>query len=169
MSFRFSCGGWLVCSEGKVVEVLTAARGGTRRSLAAGRLADWGLTAGRLAEWGLTLPQPQVEVFDESGGFVARTDGAWVEQATVLEIDGMDKYRLPKNGVVDPEAAWEIEKARYDRVGNLGLERVRFGLKDILRHEERVRSVIRTRRACGSLARFAGYFRVPSASNLTLS
>ena len=79
------------------------------------------------------------------------------------------KYRLPKNGVVDPEAAWEIEKARYDRVGNLGLERVRFGLTDILRHEERVRSVIRTRRACGSLARFAGHFRVPSASDLTLS
>jgi len=136
-----------------------------------GRRETWleSYTYVRLAEWGLTLPEPQVEVFDESGGFVARTDGAWVEQATVLEIDGMDKYRLPKNGVVDPEAAWEIEKARYDRVGNLGLERVRFGLKDILRHEERVRSVIRTRRACGSLARFAGYFRVPSASNLTLS
>ena len=86
----------------------------------------------RFAEWGLTLPQPQVEVFDESGEFVARTDGAWVEQGTVLELDGKSKYRLPEGGVIDPAAAWELEKARYDRVGNLGLERVRFGLTDLL-------------------------------------
>jgi hypothetical protein len=123
----------------------------------------------RFAEWGLTLPQPQVEVFDESGEFVARTDGAWVKQGTVLELDGKSKYRLPKGGVVDPSAAWELEKARYDRVGNLGLERVRFGLTDLFRHEDRVRSVIRARRACGSLERFAGHFRIPSASDLTLS
>src|SRR3954454_6326314 len=31
----------------------------------------------RLAEWGVPLPQPQVEVFDELGDLVARTDGAW--------------------------------------------------------------------------------------------
>ena len=123
----------------------------------------------RLAEWGLTVPQPQVEVFDESGDFVARTDGAWVEQATVLELDGKGKYRLVRNGSVDPEAAWEREKARYDRLGNLGVERVRFGLTDILGHGDRVRSTIRTRRACGSLARFTGHFRIPSASDLTLS
>jgi hypothetical protein len=123
----------------------------------------------RLAEWGLTVPQAQVEVFDEYGDFVARTDGAWVEQATVLELDGKSKYRLVRNGSVDPQAAWEQEKARYDRVGNLGVERVRFGLTDLLRHGDRVRSSIRHRRACGSLARFTGHFRIPSASDLTLS
>jgi hypothetical protein len=122
-----------------------------------------------LAEWGLTLPQPQVEVFDEYGDFVARTDGAWVQQATVLELDGRTKYQLPRNGSVDPQAAWEMEKARYDRVGNLGVERVRFGLTDLLRHGDRVRSTIRHRRASGSLARFTGHFRIPSASDLTLS
>jgi hypothetical protein len=123
----------------------------------------------RLAEWGVTVPQPQVEVFDESGDFVARTDGAWVEQATVLELDGKGKYGLSRNGAVDPQAAWEREKSRYDRVGNLGVERVRFGLTDIVRHGERVRSAIRIRRACGSLDRFAGHFRIPSPSDLTLS
>jgi hypothetical protein len=110
-----------------------------------------------------------VEVFDESGEFVARTDGAWVEQGTVLELDGKSKYGLPTGGVVDPSAAWELEKARYDRVGNLGLERVRFGLTDLLHHEGRVRSVIRARRGCGSIERFAGHFRIPSPSDLTLS
>lgn len=122
----------------------------------------------RMAEWGLALPTPQVEVFDDAGEFVARTDGAWVEQATVLELDGKGKYGLPLDGVVDPEAAWEMEKARYDRVGNLGAERVRFGLTDLLHHETRVRSAIRTRRACGSRSRFAGSFRILPASDLTL-
>jgi hypothetical protein len=107
-------------------------------------------------------------VFDDAGAFVARTDGAWVEQATVLELDGKGKYWLPLNGVVDPEAVWEMEKARYDRVGNLGAERVRFGLTDLLRHETRIRSAIQTRRACGSLSRFAGSFRILPASDLTL-
>jgi hypothetical protein len=122
----------------------------------------------RLAEWRVPLPQPQVEVFDDLGEFVARTDGAWIEQATVVELDGKSKYGLPRNGVVDPDTAWALEKARYDRLGNLGLERVRFDLMDLLRHEQRVRSTIRTRRACGSPGRFAGPFRIPSASDLTL-
>ena len=122
----------------------------------------------RFAEWGVTIPQPQVEVFDEAGHFVARTDGAWVEDATVLELDGKAKYRMQRGGTVDPEAVWEAEKARYDRVGNLGVERVRFGLTDILRHEMRVRTAIRSRRRAGSLARFSGSFRIPQSSGLTL-
>lgn len=122
----------------------------------------------RLAEWQVTLPQPQVDVLDEGDSFVARTDGAWVEDATVLELDGKAKYQVPGNGVVDPESVWEAEKARYDRIGNLGVERVRFGLTDLLRHEARVRMAIRMRRRSGSLARFSGSFRIPAASNLTL-
>lgn len=122
----------------------------------------------RLAEWDIALPVPQVEVFDEAGYFVARTDGAWLDDATVLELDGKSKYRLSTNGVVDPSAVWEVEKARYDRIGNLGLERVRFGLTDLSRHGGRVRAAISGRRRCGSLDRFSGRFRIPSASDLTL-
>jgi hypothetical protein len=122
----------------------------------------------RLAEWDVPLPQPQVEVFDETGRFVARTDGAWVEDATVLELDGMVKYRLAKAGLVDPDAVFAAEKARYDRIGNLGAERVRFGLDDLLHHEVRVKTAIRSRRQCGSMARFSGSFRVPTASGLLL-
>jgi len=122
----------------------------------------------RFAEWGISLPHPQVEVFDETGHFVARTDGAWIEDATVLELDGMAKYQMPTNGMVDPDAVWEGEKARYDRLGNLGLERVRFGLTDLRRNEVQVRRAVRARRGCGSLTRFSGSFRIRSSSGLTL-
>ncbi|HEY6743249.1 MAG TPA: hypothetical protein VI110_12895 [Lapillicoccus sp.] len=122
----------------------------------------------RLAEWEVPLPEPQVQVLDEADHFVARTDGAWVEDATVLELDGKAKYELPRDGVVDPRAAWEAEKARYDRIGNLGVERVRFGLTDLLRHETRVRRAITMRRRCGSLTRFSGSFHIPGTSSLTL-
>ena len=122
----------------------------------------------RFAEWGISLPHPQVEVFDEAGHFVARTDGAWIEDATVLELDGRTKYQIPTNGMVDPDAVWEAEKARYDRLGNLGLERVRFGLTDLRRHEVQVRMAVRARRGCGSLTRFSGSFRIRSSSGLTL-
>jgi hypothetical protein len=122
----------------------------------------------RFAEWGVTLPEPQVEIHDEAGVFLARADGVWIEDATVLELDGRSKYRLPLGGVEDPRAVWEMEKARYDRIGNLGLERVRFGLTDLTHHGGRVCSTIRTRRGAGSLTRFGGHFRIPPASDLTL-
>jgi hypothetical protein len=139
-------------------------------SLVDGRRETWleSYAFVRLAEWDVVLPEPQVKVFDEVDHFVARTDGAWVEDATVLELDGKAKYHLPREGVVDPEAVWEAEKDRYDRIGNLGVERVRFGLTDLLRHEARVRRAITTRRRCGSLARFSGSFRIPPSSGLTL-
>jgi hypothetical protein len=122
----------------------------------------------RFAEWGVSLRHPQVEVFDEAGHFVARTDGAWVEYARVLKLDGMAKYQMQTIGMVDPDPVWEAEKARYDRLGNLGLERVRFGLTDLRRHEVQVRMTVRARRGCGSLPRFSGSFRISSSSELTL-
>ena len=42
---------------------------------------------------------------------MARIDGAWLEQATVLELDGKSKYLLARDGVVDPEASVGEEKA----------------------------------------------------------
>ncbi|MEP6648709.1 MAG: type IV toxin-antitoxin system AbiEi family antitoxin domain-containing protein [Lapillicoccus sp.] len=122
----------------------------------------------RFTEWGVDLPEPQVEVFDEAGHFVARTDAGWLADGTVLELDGKAKYRLPKNGVVDPDVVWQHEKERYDRVGNLGLERVRFGLVDLLRREAAVRRQIAARRRAGSISRFSGTFRVTDRSGLTL-
>jgi hypothetical protein len=59
-------------------------------SLGDGRRETWleSYAFVRLAEWDVVLPEPQVKVFDEVDHFVARTDGAWVEDATVLELDG---------------------------------------------------------------------------------
>lgn len=122
----------------------------------------------RFAEWDLDLPEPQVGILDESGHFVGRVDGGWIEDGTVLELDGRSKYELPRDGVVDPGAVWLEEKQRYDRVGNLGLERVRFGLDDLLRRDATVRAEIAARRRVGSISRFSGRFRLTPRSGLTL-
>lgn len=122
----------------------------------------------RFAEWGVSLPTPQVDVLDHAGYLVARTDGCWVEDATVVELDGTAKYLRQNDGPVDPNAVWQAEKARYDRLGNLGLERVRFGLGDLLHREAMVKQLIQDRRSCGSLSRFTGSLRIPSPSGLTL-
>jgi hypothetical protein len=105
---------------------------------------------------------------DEHGRFVARVDGGWLEDGTVLELDGKSKYELPRDGVVDPEVTWLLEKQRYDRVGNLGLERVRFGLDDLLHRDATVRAQIRARRRVGSISRFSGRFVTTPSSGLTL-
>jgi hypothetical protein len=122
----------------------------------------------RFVEWGVELPEPQVGVFDDADNFVARVDAGWLEDGTVLELDGRSKYLLPRDGVVDPEAVWNEEKRRYDRVGNLGLERVRFGLTDLLHREGAVRADIRARRRIGSASRFTGRYRLTPSSGLTL-
>ncbi|MEO3937981.1 type IV toxin-antitoxin system AbiEi family antitoxin domain-containing protein [Dermatophilaceae bacterium Soc4.6] len=118
-------------------------------------------------EWGIDPPVPQLLVLDDAQRFVARVDAGWEEDATVLEIDGSQKYLLPQSStaqrVVDPHAAFRAEKARYDALGNLGLERVRFGLDDLLKHRARVERHVRDRRGHGSRARFTGRFeRLPA-------
>ena len=122
----------------------------------------------RFAEWEIPLPEPQVNILDEHGRFVARVDGGWLEDGTVLELDGKSKYALPRDGVVDPQVTWLLEKQRYDRVGNLGLERVRFGLDDLLHRDTTVRAQIRARRRVGSISRFSGRFVTTPSSGLTL-
>jgi hypothetical protein len=47
----------------------------------------------RLHEDGLTAPEPQQDIFDENGQFVARVDFCWKEQRTIGEFDGKIKYR----------------------------------------------------------------------------
>ena len=117
-------------------------------------------------EWAITLPEPQVVVVDRFGGAVGRVDGAWLEDATVVEFDGLGKYTMPIEEVVDPSMVWRVEKRRYDGMGNLGLERVRFGLEDLLHHGASVRAVIRARRAAGSRSRFSGSFQPTDATGL---
>ncbi len=116
-----------------------------------------------LSEWGLETPTPQLVVLNSRGRFLGRVDGGWLGEATVLELDGRGKY------ADRPDEAWAVEKNRYDAMGNLGLERVRFGLDDLLRRPQEVRTDIRDRRASGSAARFSGRFVVPDPTGLTFS
>jgi hypothetical protein len=53
----------------------------------------------RLHEDGLAAPEPQQDIFDENGQFVARVDFCWKEQRTIGEFDGKIKYgKLRKPG-----------------------------------------------------------------------
>ncbi|MEP6648901.1 MAG: type IV toxin-antitoxin system AbiEi family antitoxin domain-containing protein [Lapillicoccus sp.] len=117
-------------------------------------------------EWGLVLPEPQVWVDDSEGHALGlgRVDGAWLEDATVLELDGKAKYGEPAG--VDVPRPWLVEKVRYDEMGNLGLERVRFSLDDLHGRPEAVRRTIRLRRSVGSRGRFTGSFRLTDPTGL---
>lgn len=124
-----------------------------------GRRESWleSYAAVVLHEWGLPDVVPQLVVRDEHDRFVARVDGGWPEDNTVLELDGRAKYALPdEDGTVDPGSRWHHEKDRYDAVGNLGYERVRFGLGDLLHHRGVVESRARARRAAGRRTQVQG-------------
>jgi hypothetical protein len=115
-------------------------------------------------EWGVQLPEPQVWVLDADGLVVGRVDGAWIEDATVLELDGKAKYgTVEGNQVPKP---WLAEKVRYDRMGNLGLERIRLGLQDLLGGPTLVRRTVQARRDAGSIGRFSGTFRATDPTGL---
>ncbi len=121
-------------------------------------------------EWLIPLPEPQVQVHDGDGRMVARVDGGWVADAAVVELDGEAKYDMPPaEGDVDPRGSWRREKARYDALGNLGLERVRFGLDDLLLRRHQVTSLVRDARGRGSRSTFSGRFRSTDATGLTCS
>lgn len=118
-------------------------------------------------EWGIRLPEPQVWVDDEAGHALGRVDGAWLDDATVLELDGKTKYDEPDGD--DLPLAWLAEKARYDQMGNLGLERVRFTLRELRGQPEPIRRTIRLRRSVRSRGRFSGSFRETDPTGLRFS
>lgn len=115
--------------------------------------------------WGVPAPEPQVDVLDESGLFLGRVDGAWLSKATVLELDGLQKYALT-DVAQDASVRWAAEKRRYDAMGNLGLERVRFTLDDLLHRPRQTATQIQARRSAGSADRFSGQFRLTDATGL---
>jgi hypothetical protein len=118
-------------------------------------------------EWGMEKPEPQVWVVDPLGHPLGRVDGAWLADATVLELDGTTKYGAADGH--EPPRPWLAEKARYDRMGNLGLERVRLGLPDLRRGRGWVTRIVRDRRRVGSTERFSGTFRLTDPTGLRSS
>lgn len=147
-----------------------ALRADVAAPLVDGRRESWleSFAAVKFDQWEIEPPTPQLIILDADQTFVARADAGWEGDAVVIEIDGKAKYALPNKGVVDPVGAWEEEKDRFDRVGDLGLERVRFGLHHLLHESELVRRRVRERRHVGSASRFTGSFRLLPDEGLRL-
>ena len=136
-----------------------------------GRRESWleSYAAVLFSEWGVDPPTPQLIIVDAQDRFVARADAGWQEDATVIELDGKSKYLIPSGTAeVDPEARWEMEKDRYDRIGNLGVERIRFGLSHLHQEAVMVQRRIHDRRAAGSVDRFTGSFHSLPDSGLVI-
>jgi predicted transcriptional regulator of viral defense system len=86
------------------------------------------------AEGGLPPPQLQVEITDD--GFIGRVDFLWPEYRTIVEVDGLIKYKI------DPARARE-QLRRDSRLRRAGYEVEHFEWRDILEHPERVIAAIR--------------------------
>ena len=150
-----------------------AARGRSSLLLADPRretwLESWSFVT--LHAYGVPLPEPQVDVLERQGRFVARLDGLW-DLATAAEADGRVKYDL--RGVLgagaDPQASadelvsraqrrLDDEKLRRDRLNDLGLEVVRWGTAEVRRDPAALVRRVNARRASADASRFTGRFR----------
>jgi hypothetical protein len=86
------------------------------------------------AEHRIPMPTPQLEVFDELGRFVGRSDFGWIEERTLGEFDGKKKYgRLLLKPGQSPEDALFEEKRREDQLRDLGWEVVRWIWSELYR------------------------------------
>lgn len=95
-----------------------------------------------VAELNVSAPDLQVEVFDDLGRLVARSDFGWVEQRTLGDFDGRIKYgRLLRPGQTPGEAI-VAEKRREDMLRDLGWEIVRWMWED-LKHPELIEARLR--------------------------
>ncbi|HET7661976.1 MAG TPA: type IV toxin-antitoxin system AbiEi family antitoxin domain-containing protein [Oryzihumus sp.] len=74
---------------------------------------------------GLPVPEPQAEIRDARGVLVGRVDLFFRQQRTVVEFDGLLKYRE------EGQRALVREKVREDRLRALGLEVVRLTWRDL--------------------------------------
>ena len=84
------------------------------------------------AEHRIPVPEPQYEVFDSMGRFVARSDFGWEAWRTLGEFDGKQKYgRLLLKPGQTPEDALFEEKRREDLLRDLGWQIVRWIWADL--------------------------------------
>ena len=73
-----------------------------------------------LHQQGVPTPQPQLQVLDDSGRFVARCDFGWPQQRLIGEFDGRVKYgRLLRPGQDAGDVVFD-EKRREDALRELG-------------------------------------------------
>lgn len=125
----------------------------TALELADGRRESPGesIVAVRLYEIGLDGFEPQVEIFDDNGFFVARTDFAHRNSKTIIEFDGRAKYTLEGR---DHRREFDRERERERRLRALGYHVIRVFWKDLRRRQtftdiERIVRSRTQRRAAG--------------------
>ena len=99
-----------------------------------------------LSQLGVPTPQPQFDIFERNGRWVARTDFGWEGLRTVGEFDGKVKYgRLRRPGEESEDAVFR-EKLREDRIRDLGWEVVRWTWSDLQQPQvlaDRLRRAVR--------------------------
>lgn len=106
--------------------------------LADPRLESVGETRSFVAFWrhGIPRPEPQFEVYDERGNFVARVDFAWPDLKVYAEFDGKLKYTKLLQPGEDPGDVVFREKAREDLVRRVtGWICVRITWADLMQPE----------------------------------
>jgi hypothetical protein len=136
-----------------------------------GRRESWleSVSAVVLQGIGVPLGDAQVEILDERGRFVARVDRFWEEHGIVGEADGRAKYAVPDlGGVEGTRKALIREKAREDRLRDLGLEVIRWGMPEITAGGRAVAAAFQRARSRHPGSRFTGHVRRTPAVPLVL-
>jgi hypothetical protein len=134
-----------------------------------GRRESWleSVSAVVLHGVGVPLGEAQVEILDERCRFVARVDRFWEEHGIVGEADGLAKYAVPDlGGVEGTRRALLREKAREDRLRDLGLEVIRWGTPDIAAGGRAVAAAFQRARSRHAGSRFTGRARRSPAIEL---
>ncbi|HEY5784388.1 MAG TPA: hypothetical protein VIT65_06405 [Microlunatus sp.] len=79
-----------------------------------------------LHEQGLPKPDLQVEIYDDHGYFLARSDFGWIEGRTLGEFDGQGKYGALRRPEQCADDVVLDEKAREDRLRDHGWQVARW-------------------------------------------
>ena len=96
------------------------------------------------------LPECQVDLYDEYGTFLGRTDFWWELFGVAGEADGLTKYDVPRDGTVqDAQQALIDEKQREDLFRRAGAGVIRWGARDLGRPRTWAASLERDLRAHG--------------------
>jgi hypothetical protein len=78
-------------------------------------------------EQDLPMPEPQKEIYDDRGNFVARVDFLWGGPRVIGEADGKAKYADDPSG-----ASLIAEKKRQELLEDMGFVVVRWGGADVM-------------------------------------
>ncbi len=134
-----------------------------------GRRENWLESRSAVAHRQLGRPAavPQVDVFDARGAHVGRVDFLWVEAGVIGESDGWDKYRADGSADRRLEAVPDLmsaavlraEKAREDRLRDLGYELVRWTAADALHPRRELAERLRRAFARADRSRIIGTAR----------